>query len=178
MARQGISRMATGRPNGRPPKPLEQKRASGNPGKRKLPNAPLPGEGLSASVGIPVPPSTLGEAGLALWNHVWDAGQSWLSVDSERTMIVMLCEAQDEYFDIYQGLRNGTYDRVYTHSNGSIVTSPYVTQLKDLRSQMTAWLSDIGFSTSARSRLGLSEVRVRDEMDELERRRLERASGA
>jgi P27 family predicted phage terminase small subunit len=169
--------MATGRRNGRPPKPVEQKRAAGNPGKRPLPNAPLPGEGLAASFGIPVPPASLGEDGLVLWEHVWDAGQSWLSPDSERTIVTMLCEAHDEYAEIYRGLKNGTFERVYTHSNGSIVTSPYVTQLKDLRVQMTAWLTEIGFSTSARSRLGLSEVRVRDEMDELERRRLERASG-
>lgn len=170
--------MATGRPNGRPPKPVEQKRASGNPGHRPLPTAPLPGEGLTASSEVPVAPTSLGDEGLILWSHVWDAGRSWLSPDSDRTLVTMLCEAHDEYCDIYRGLKNGTYDRVYTHSNGSIVTSPYVSQLKDLRVQMTAWLSEIGFSTSARSRLGLSEVRVRDEMDELERRRLERASGA
>lgn len=169
--------MATGRPNGRPPKPVEQKRASGNPGKRPLPTAPLPGEGLMASGETPAPPTSLGDEGLALWSHVWDSGRTWLSPDSDRTIVSMLCEAQDEYADLYRGLKNGTYDRVYTHSNGSIVTSPYVTQLKDLRVQITAWLSEIGFSTTARSRLGLSEVRVRDEMDELQRRRHDRASG-
>lgn len=169
--------MATGRPNGRPPKPVERKRAAGNPGQRPLPNAPLPGEGLAGSSSIPVPPVDLGDAGLLLWNHVWDAGKTWLSPDSDRTVISLLCQAQDEHEAIRAGIRSGEFPRVYTHSNGAYVTSPYVTQLKELRTQMTAWLSAIGFTPADRSRLGLAEVRVRDELDELERRRSERATG-
>jgi hypothetical protein len=56
-----------------------------------------------------------------------------------------------------------------------MVTHPLVTQLANLRTQMTAWLAAIGFSPSDRSRLGLAEVRVRNELDELERRRAERS---
>jgi P27 family predicted phage terminase small subunit len=169
--------MATGRPNGRPPKPVEQKRATGNPGKRTLKTAPLPGEGLAGSANVPSSPD-LGPAGLALWVHVWEAGRSWLSPDSDRTIITLLCQAQDEAELLRTGINSGEYPRVYTHANGSIVTSPYVSQLKELRTQITSWLAAIGFSPSDRSRLGLAEVRVRDELDELQRRRDERATGS
>ena len=168
--------MATGRPNGRPPKPVEQKRKAGNPGNRPLPNAPLPGQGLASSGSAPTPPD-LKEDGLALWYHVWDAGRSWLSPDSDRSVITLLCQAQDEAEEIRKGLNSGEFPRVYVHANGSLVTSPYVSQLKELRTQITAWLAAIGFSPSDRARLGLAEVRVRDELDELQRRRDERATG-
>ena len=55
-------------PMGRPPKPIEQKRALGNPGKR-----PLPTEGslvlLPSMYEVPEPPRPLvTEAAKALWN--------------------------------------------------------------------------------------------------------------
>lgn len=166
--------MATGRPTGRPSKPVEQKRAAGNPGQRALPVAPLPGEGLSSAGDIPLPPP-LGVDGVELWAHVWDAGKSWLSPDSDRTIITLLCQAQDEAEEIRQLIQSGEVSRYYVTSNGQMVTHPLVTQLANLRTQMTAWLAAIGFSPSDRSRLGLAEVRVRNELDELERRRAERS---
>ncbi len=169
--------MATGRPVGRPAKPVEQHRAAGNPSKKKLPDAPMPGSGLPAVDGIPTPPS-LGEDGLRLWVHIWTAGKSWLSPDSDQTIIKMLCEAHDEHEEIRRQLSTGVVERFYATSNGQLVTHPLVTQLSNLRSQMTAWLAAIGFSPSDRSRLGLAEVRVRDEVDELMRRRSERAASA
>ena len=163
----------TGRPSGRPAKPLEVKRATGNPGQRPLPEAPLPGQGLSA--GIPTPPS-LEEDGLILWYHVWTAGKTWLATESDQTIITLLCQAQDEHESIRRQIASGEIERFYTTANGQMVTHPMVTQLATLRTQMTAWLAAIGFSPADRSRLGLAEVRVRDELDELQRRRVERSS--
>jgi P27 family predicted phage terminase small subunit len=167
--------MATGRPAGRPAKPLEIKRELGNPGHRPLPEAPMPGEGLQGMTGIPASPD-LGEAGQALWDHVWDAGRQWLAPESDRTIITKLCQAEDEHEEIRQLLTSGEVQRFYVTANGQMVTHPLVTQLQTIRTQMTAWLAAIGFSPSDRSRLGLAEVRVRDELDELQRRRAERAS--
>lgn len=167
--------MATGRPAGRPAKPAEVKRANGNPGNRPLPDAPLPGTGLQAATSTPTPPS-LGNDGQALWEHVWTAGRSWLSPDSDFTIIKMLCEAHDEHETIRRQLASGEVLRYYNTANGQIVTHPLVTQLSNLRSQMTAWLAAIGFSPADRSRLGLAEVRIKDELDELERRRTARSA--
>lgn len=166
-----MSKTGSGRPMGRPPKPAERKRATGS----LTGNAPMPGAGLAAASGIPKPPS-LGEDGQALWVHVWDAGRSWLSPDSDYTIVKMLCEAHDEHETIRRALSTGVVERFYTTANGQIVTHPMVTQLANLRVQMTSWMAAIGFSPADRSRLGLAEVRVKDEMDELTRRRNERTA--
>lgn len=168
----------TGRPTGRPAQPVEKQRALGNPGHRALPAAPVPGKGLPGASSVPIPPNTLGPVGLELWDHTWEAGRTWLSPDADRTTITLLCEAMDEYAEIRDLFRSGTIERVYVTSNGSIVSSPYLAQMKDLRAQMTAWLASLGFSPADRARLGLQEVRVRDELDELQERRRERATGA
>jgi phage terminase small subunit len=84
----------------------------------------------------------------------------------------------DEYAGIKRQLETGEVERFYTMANGSMVTHPLVNQLKDLRIHMTTWLAAIGFSPSDRSRLGLAEVRVRDEIDDLMRRRNERVTTA
>jgi P27 family predicted phage terminase small subunit len=166
----------TGRPNGRPAKPVEQHRLAGNPSKKQLPDAPQPGTGLSAATGVPTPPD-LREPGLELWNHVWNAGRAWLSPDSDYTIVRLVCEAHDEYTELRDLLHRGEVERYYVTANGQVVTHPVVTQLANLRTQLTAWLAAIGFSPSDRSRLGLSEVRVRDSLDELKARRIERATG-
>lgn len=164
----------TGRPTGRPPKPVEVKRALGNPGHRPLPDPPLPGEGIMSANTVPEPPA-LGQDGLKLWNTVWTAGKKWLSPDSDEAMIVMLCQAQDEMEEIRRAMQVGDIKRFYTLANGQQVTHPLVNQLKDLRVQITGWLSALGFSPSDRARLGVGEVKQHDVLDELQKRREERA---
>jgi len=164
----------TGRPTGRPPKPVEVKRALGNPGRRALPDAPGPNEGLEPTRDIPTPPP-LGADGIVMWETVWTAGKKWLSPDSDRSMIVMLCQAQDESEEIRRAMQVGDIRRFYVLANGQQVTHPLVNQLKDLRTQMTGWLAALGFSPTDRARLGLTEVRQSESLDELQRRRDERA---
>lgn len=167
----------TGRPSGRPAKPVEVKRALGNPGGRPLPPAPMPGEGLPAVDGIPTPP-ILGLEGLEMWQEIWSAGNTWLSPVADRRLVTMLCQAQDEAESIRRALATGEVKRHYVVGNGQHVTHPYVNQLKELRVQMTSWLSALGFSPSDRARLGIGEVRQADVFDELKRRREARASGS
>lgn len=162
--------MATGRPAGRPPRPVEVKRALGNPGHRPLPAAPLPGGGMPAVSSVPIPPP-LGPSGSALWELVWTAGAQWLSPQADYPLVSMLCQAQDEAEEIRQAIADGSEERYYTVGNGQKVTSPLVSQLKDLRVQITTWLSALGYSPTDRARLGIGEVRVQDELDELEARR-------
>jgi P27 family predicted phage terminase small subunit len=163
----------TGRPTGRPAKPVEMKRAAGNVGHRPLPDAPTPDTGLVASSSIPAAPE-LGDDGRALWDHIWVAGRQWLSPESDMTIVTYLCQAHDEAEAIRRDITSGEVERYYMLPNGSLVSHPLIAQLKDLRAQMTAWLAAIGFSPADRARLGLAEVRVRDELDDLQRRRSER----
>lgn len=164
--------MATGRPAGKPAMPMERKRALGTVSAVDA-AGPFIGEGLPGG-DLPDAPETLNENGVALWDHVWKAGRTWLAVESDRTIVSLLCHAHQEAEALRLGLESGELQRVYIHANGSPVTTPWVTQLKELRTQMTSWLAAIGFSPADRSRLGLAEVRVRDELDDLQRRRSER----
>lgn len=157
----------TGRPTGRPPAPRERL-AIAHP-TSDSPHLPSLG-------GIPEPPDGLFDDGLALWEHVWTAGRTWLSPDSDRTIVELLCHAQDEAENIRRGMWEGQFSRFYVTANGQMVTHPLVNQLKELRTQMTTWLAAIGFSPSDRARLGLAEVRVRNELDELAERRANRAT--
>lgn len=163
----------TGRPNGRPAKPTEVKRALGNPGHRPLPDAPMPNEGLPAAESVPQPP-VLGIDGLRLWNQIWRAGKQWLSPDADAHVVALLCQAYDEAEEIRRAIVIGEVPRFYKLPNGSYVTHPLVTQLQQIRSQSTAWLAALGFSPADRARLGLSEVRQSDALTELEARRAQR----
>lgn len=171
------SKQATGRPKGRPAKPTEQHRALGNPSHKALPNAPMPGQGLPAASDVPTAPA-LGVDGLELWVQVWSAGRSWLSPESDYEIVTMLCHAKDESEECRRLLSIGEVPRYYILPNGSYVTHPVVTQLKDLRTQMTSWLAALGFSPADRARLGVGEVRQGDVLDELEKRRNERRAVA
>jgi P27 family predicted phage terminase small subunit len=174
MVQKASHRMATtGRPNGRPAKPVEVKRALGNPGKRPLPDAPTPDTGLKASTSIPTMP-VLGADGRLLWQQIWTAGKTWLNPSADSHLITMLCQSHDEAEDIRRAIGIGEVPRFYKLPNGSFVTHPLVVQLKDIRVQSTAWLAAIGFSPADRSRLGLGEVRQSDEFDELNARRANR----
>jgi P27 family predicted phage terminase small subunit len=163
----------TGRPEGRPAKPTEQKRKLGNPGHRPLPDAPTPEKGLPAAKGIPTPP-VLGIDGIRLWNQLWAAGKTWLSPDADAHIVELLCQAQDEVQEIRRAIAIGEVPRFYKLPNGSFVSHPLVTQLQQLRSQSTAWLAALGFSPADRARLGLAEVRQSDALDELNARRASR----
>jgi len=163
----------TGRPTGRPAKPIEQKRALGNPGKRPLPDAPMPGSGLPSAANIPEAP-TLGIDGMKMWEQIWVAGKQWLSPASDSYIVTLLCQAQDESEEIRRSIAIGEVPRYYKLPNGSYVTHPMVVQLRELRTQSTAWLSSLGFSPADRARIGLGEVRQSDALDELEARRVAR----
>lgn len=175
--KEGRMAAKTGRPTGRPAKPVERHRATGNPSHKPLPPTPLPGQALPGMRSdIPTPP-VLGIDGRDLWDQIWGAGRSWLSPDSDAVVITMLCQATDEAESMRRALAIGEVPRYYVLPNGSYVTHPYVSQLKELRAQITAWLASLGFSPSDRARLGVGEVRQHDALDDLERRRQERING-
>jgi P27 family predicted phage terminase small subunit len=165
--------MSTGRPAGRPAKPVERHRTAGNPSKKRLPMAPLPGGGLDSPGTIPAPPSTLQIAGLAVWERLWVAGRSWLSPDADYLLVAKVC-AHEDAIAYRENLLRGDVTPWYEMPNGVLANHPAFTQANTLHTQQTAWLASLGFSPSDRARLGLAQVRVRDELDELYRRREQR----
>jgi hypothetical protein len=74
---------------GRPPKPIEQKRRTGNPGKRKLPAlniVPMPvADNTPPTPHRPLLRTTSGAlgAGAQLWQLIWTSASPWLRKDMD-----------------------------------------------------------------------------------------------
>jgi hypothetical protein len=138
-------------PVGRPPKPTEQKRKLGNPGKRPLPN----GSALVAVAAIKPEPVDLDpEATLAA---VFDAGKAWLAA-SDSLACVLLRESIEE---------RTTLRELVMQTQGSDARKA----LRDLDKQIIAQLSQLGFDPAARSRLGLAEVKAASTLEKLRQNR-------
>ena len=139
---------------GRPPKPIEQKRALGNPGRR-----PLPTEGslvlLPSMYEVPDPPRPIvTEAAKALWNRTWTMGQTWLSPQTDIELLLMTCEMVDERWNLRIKVLQ---DNRPEERKG----------LRDLERQLIANLSLLGFTPTDRSRLGVAEVKKISKLEAL-----------
>jgi hypothetical protein len=139
---------------GRPPKPIEQKRALGNPGRR-----PLPTEGslvlLPSMYEIPEPPRPIvTEAAKALWNRTWSMGQTWLSPQTDIELLLMTCEMVDERWNLRIKVLQ---DNRPEERKG----------LRDLERQLIGNLSLLGFTPTDRSRLGVAEVKKISKLEAL-----------
>lgn len=141
-------------PRGRPPKPLEQKRLLGNPGKRALPQ-----EGtlvlLPSSYEIPNPPRPLvTEAGKEFWNKIWGMGQTWLSPTTDSELLLITAELIDERWALRGQVLK--YNRPEERK-----------ALRDLERQLINNLSLLGFTPTDRTRLGVAEVKRVSKLEEL-----------
>jgi len=141
---------------GRPPKPIEQKRLTGNPGKR-----PLPDQGnivaLPSAYGIPEPHRPLQKPGVELWDRIWGMGQTWLSPNTDNELLLMTCELLDERWNLrIRVLRDNRPEERKA--------------LRELDRQLVANLSLLGFTPTDRSRLGVAEVKRQSKLEELRNR--------
>lgn len=141
---------------GRPPKPTEQKRKAGNPGKR-----PLPDQSqivlLPSAYDVPEPSRQLLSAGQELWNRVWGLGQSWISPTTDIDLLLMTCELLDERRNLrIQVMQNNRPDERKA--------------LRELDRQLVANLSLLGFTPTDRTRLGVAEVKRQSKLEELRSR--------
>jgi len=142
---------------GRPPKTIEQKRRLGNPGKRPLPEPNSLPVLLSESY-RPEPLRNLAAAGRTFWDRVWSHGFHWISDSSDIELVQMLCEHIDERQQLrFKVLKDGDWRERAA--------------LRSLDKQIVEELSLLGFSPTDRSRLGLAEVRVANELEEYRNRK-------
>lgn len=133
-------------PAGRKPKPTEQKRRTGNPGKRALPDArtlkPVPAVDSSAVELTP----------LQALERALGAGSHWLA-ESDAPTIVLARDALEMYAELREDPKAKPSDVV---AAGKWVQSLF---------------GDLGFSPSERSRLGLAEVKAASVLEDLRARR-------
>ena len=139
--------------NGRPPKPAELKRAQGNPGRRSLPELAVV-QTLPMAIKIPDPPADLGKDGLELWTRAWSMAITWLSPDSDLSTIENACRAADDL-----AAARARYRATTEPADARAVVA--------LSKTFTDALSSLGFDPTARSRLGVAEVKRASALDNL-----------
>jgi len=143
------------KPVGRPPKPVEQKRRSGNPGKRPLPATTI---AIPTSPVVPVPYRPLGPAGQQFWERVWAVGFTWISPQMDIELLQLVAEQIDERVALrMRVLKQGDWrDRA---------------ALRSLDAQVLDCLSLLGFTPVDRARLGFVEVKIKNELEEFRKRK-------
>lgn len=138
---------------GRPPKPVELKRATGNPGKRKLPElavvTPLP-----MAEEIPAFPENLGEAGKELWTRAWAQAITWLSPHSDMNAIENAARLADTL-----AVARNKYHNTFEAAD--------LRALVQINKAYTDSLSALGFDPVSRSKLGVAEVKRVSALDQL-----------
>jgi hypothetical protein len=138
-----------------PAKPLEVKRALGNPGKRSLPDVD---KTVSLRAGRVEPHQPLDWAGLLLWNRVFGQGQTWISPQSDVELLLLTCKQLDRQVMLEQQFVERP-DDYHVHR-----------QLLDLESAIVKNLGLLGLTVDARSKLGLAEIKVESKMEQLRNR--------
>ena len=146
------------RPNtpGPPPVPNELARRRGNPGKKSLPDEETVPT-LPQSDEAPAPPAHLGPQGVEVWNEVWGNGLYWVSQKTDYRSVRLLAELHDERWALREVvLTEGDWRQR--------------SQLRSVDKQIIDLLCMLGMTPADRTRLGVAEVRVVDDMEAFRKR--------
>ena len=139
-----------------PPKPLEVRRKQGNPGKRPFPHLV---EIAAAPLRTPTPPSTLKQSGKRTWKQLWTAGRIWLG-PSDEPAVRLACEQADEV----TALR-----RAAARLSEPMQRLQYVYAGQAAEKLLMQSLSSLGFTPTARARLGLVVAQAAETESRLDR---------
>ena len=142
-----------------PAKPLEVKRALGNPGKRALPSSDST---ISLHAGRVEPHQPLDWAGMLLWNRVFGVGQTWISPQTDVELLLLTCKQLD---------RQVVLERMFVEKPDDFHVHR---QLLDLETAVVKNLGLLGLTVDARSKLGLAEIKATSKMEQLRKRQQER----
>lgn len=148
---------------GRPPMPLELKRLHGRTQDTDSGGRPLPKSGeiiaLPMAEGVPPIPAGIESDGADLWRQIWHEGLTWISPASDMAAAVEACRIADDLSAARRRYRATTDPRD-------------ASALAALGKRFDDALSVLGFNPTARSRLGVAEVKRASALEKLiERRR-------
>lgn len=156
---------------GRPPKPVEVKRRTGNPGKRAL---PVPVKELAPANGVPKPPAGMGTHGKALWQSVWVHAQSWITPDLDLGTVELAALTRDfieqcrsriaeDGLTIFEPIVSPKGELV----GERIVPHPLLKEQRAAEKQLLALLSALALTPTDRARLGLAQVKQQSVLERL-----------
>jgi hypothetical protein len=142
-----------------PAKPIELKRALGNPGKKALPSVQ---DTISLTAGRVDPHQPLDWAGMLLWNRVFGQGQTWISPQTDVELLLLTCKQLDRQI-VLERMFVEKPDDFHIHR-----------QLLDLENTVVKNLGLLGLTVDARSKLGLAEIKAESKMEQLRKRQDQR----
>ena len=114
---------------------------------------------------IPEPLRRLEESGLQFWNNAFKQGSTWLK-ETDLELLQVVCEQLDER-DIL---------RVFVLEN--IEAWHERAALRTLEKDLSDNLKELGFTPTARQKLGIAEVKAQSKLDELMQRKANRVASA
>lgn len=144
---------------GRKPKPVEQRRRAGNPGKRPLPEPVVIG-GRTQSLD---PPEPFPEAARVLWDELVPIlSEVGVLSPVDRPALIALCRqwarAQAAAEQIEQG---GQQTLLSTGSTGQVIEHPLLGIERAASALLLRFAEQYGLTPVARTRLGLAELQRR-----------------
>lgn len=134
-----------------PATPIEQKRLTGNPGQRKLPD---PEQVMAVSGGYREPHREIGAAGRMLWDRVYQMGKTWVA-ETDVELLLLTCKQLDRQIDL---------ERIWQEDQTDF---HIMRQLLELEKAIVANLGLLGMTVDARARLGLAEIKAQTAYEKL-----------
>lgn len=137
-------------PAGRPPMPIEMKRRRGRTPDTDSGGRPLPKAAevvaLPMAEGVPLLPPGIEADGADLWRQIWQQAITWISPHSDMAAVIEACQVADDL---------AVARRRYRATSDPKDAAALATMGK----RFDAALSVLGFNPTARSRLGVAEVK-------------------
>lgn len=134
-----------------PPKPAELKVLQGNPGQHKI----RVNDGLAPlEYGAIDAPVDLGSGGQALWEKIFGAGELWISIRTDTTLVEQVCRQIDRRDALHEVWLVDPADRKVNMS------------LLETEKAVVNGLSLLGFTPADRTRLGLVSARTKSKLEE------------
>lgn len=152
---------------GRPPKPIERKRATGRTTNTDSGGRPLPAvrETIVKTVTVPAAPDGLQTRGQTEWLNIWTAGSAWLAPQQDYAWVEMIARAWDE-IEAYRE-RVDQDGLIQTGSMGQVIAHPLIAEIRRAEAVIMKALSTLGFSPSDRARLGLAEIKAQSKLQDM-----------
>lgn len=152
---------------GRPPIPIEIKRRRGRTSDTDSGGRPLPKSGdlvtLPMADGVPLLPPGIESDGAELWKRIWQEGLTWISPQSDMAAAIEACSVADDL---------AVARRRYRATSDPKDAAALVAMGK----RFDDALSVLGFNPTARSRLGVAEVKRASALETLLANRRQRPS--
>jgi P27 family predicted phage terminase small subunit len=153
--------------------PVEQKRLTGRSPGRDAGGRPLPAPVvvLPAPAEIPPPPEHLCASGRKHWDRIWRQARAWLcEVDAGAA------ERYCQLFDWRDVMLEAVVEEGFTvrGSTGQPTAHPLLQRIEATNTELRLLEGRLGLDPSARSALGVAEVRRVSALDEMIRRQKER----